>query len=58
MEEKELAEFRSAKPHKDQESLTKLWNDGLEVSEISKLLHISVKLVHLKLKEYGLTQNV
>ena len=55
MEEKELAEFRSAKPHKDQESLTKLWNDGLEVSEISKLLHISVKLVHLKLKEYGLT---
>ena len=55
MDIKEINEFRSTKPHKDQKELTKLWNDGLEVSEISKLLHISVKLVHIKLKEYGLT---
>jgi DNA-directed RNA polymerase specialized sigma24 family protein len=55
MDIKEINELRSTKPHKDQEKLTKLWNDGLEVGEISKLLHISVKLVHIKLKEYGLT---
>lgn len=52
MEDKELATFRDTKPHNDKETLSKLWTDGLEVNEIAKLLHISTKLVHIKLREY------
>lgn len=55
MDIKETNEFRASKPHNDKESLLKLWNDGLEVNEIAKLLHISTKLVHIKLKEYGIS---
>jgi DNA-binding CsgD family transcriptional regulator len=54
MEDKELAAFRDTKPHNDKETLSNLWKDGLEVNEIAKLLHISTKLVHIKLKEYGI----
>lgn len=55
MEDKELAQFRDTKPHNDKETLSKLWNDGLEAGEIAKLLHISTKLVHIKLKEFGIS---
>ncbi len=48
----DINELRDIKAHNDKETLSKLWNDGLEVNEIAKLLHISVKLVHIKLKEY------
>lgn len=52
----DINELRDAKAHNDKETLSKLWNDGLEVNEIAKLLHISVKLVHIKLKEYEIVQ--
>lgn len=55
MEDKELATFKDTKPHNDKETLSKLWNDGLEVGQIAKLLHISTKLVHIKLKEFGIS---
>jgi len=54
MEDKALNEFRDTKPHNNKEIFTELWNSDKNVHEISKLLHISVKLVHIKLKEYGL----
>lgn len=54
MEDKELNEFRSNKPHNDKELLAKLWNSDMKVRDIAKHLHISTKLVHLKLREHGL----
>lgn len=54
MEDKELNQFRDTKPHNNKEIFTDLWETNMTVHEISQLLHISVKLVHIKLKEYGL----
>lgn len=54
MEDKELIEFRSKKPHNSKEILEQLWKSGKTVNEISKLLHISTKLVHIKLKEHSI----
>lgn len=54
MEDNELATFREKKPHNDKEELLRMWNLGLEAGQIANLLHISVKLVHIKLKEFGI----
>jgi DNA-binding CsgD family transcriptional regulator len=54
MEDRELAKFRETKPHNNKEELLRMWNLGLEAGEIAKLLHISTKLVHIKLKEFGI----
>jgi len=54
MESKEINDFRDTKPHNNKEWLSKAWSDGKQVSEIANELNISVKLVHIKLKEYGL----
>jgi uncharacterized protein YjcR len=54
MENKELNELRNTKPHNDKEFLSKLWNEGYTVAKIASYLNISVKLVHIKLREHGL----
>lgn len=56
METKEVNEFRDAKPHQQEDWLRNAYViEGKEVGEIANELNISVKLVHIKLKEYGLT---
>jgi DNA-binding NarL/FixJ family response regulator len=55
MENKELIAYRNTKPHQNKEMLAALLSEGLNASEIAKKLHISNKLVNLKLKEYRLT---
>jgi len=52
MENIELINFRNNKPHNSKETLEQLWKSGKTVGEIAKLLHISTKLVHIKLNEY------
>lgn len=46
---------REAKLHNNKAWMTDAWiNKKLSAGEISELLHISVKLVHLKLREFKL----
>jgi DNA-binding CsgD family transcriptional regulator len=55
MENKELIAYRNSKPHQNKEMLSALLNDGSTPSEIAKKLHISAKLVKIKLREFRLT---
>jgi DNA-binding CsgD family transcriptional regulator len=55
MENKELIAYRNSKPHQNKETLAALVNEGYLPSQIAKHLHISTKLVNLKLKEFKLT---
>jgi DNA invertase Pin-like site-specific DNA recombinase len=55
MENKELIAFRNSKPHQNKETLSALLDDGSSPSEIAKKLHVSTKLVKIKLKEYRLS---
>lgn len=55
MENQEINEFRNTKPHQQEDWLRNAYLvEGKEVGEIAKELNISTKLVHIKLKEYGL----
>lgn len=55
MENKELIELRNTKPHNDYDWLYNAYVvQGKEVGEIANELSISVKLVHIKLKEFGI----
>jgi transcriptional regulator with PAS, ATPase and Fis domain len=55
METKEVNAFRDAKPHQQEDWLRNAYLvEGKEVGEIANELNISTKLVHIKLKEYGL----
>jgi hypothetical protein len=46
---------KDAKLQNDKEWMTDAWiNKKLSAGEISNLLHISVKLVHIKLREFDL----
>jgi DNA-binding CsgD family transcriptional regulator len=55
MEHKELIAYRNTKPHQNKEMLAALLSDGSTPSEVAKRLHISTKLVKIKLKEFRLT---
>jgi DNA-binding CsgD family transcriptional regulator len=55
MENKELIAYRNSKPHQNKEMLAALLSDGSTPSEVAKRLHISTKLVKIKLKEFRLT---
>ena len=56
MESKELNAFKDSKPHNNEDWLRNAYLvEGKEVGEIANELGISTKLVHIKLKEYGLT---
>jgi hypothetical protein len=56
METKEINAFRDTKPHQSEDWLRNAYLvEGKEVGEIANELNVSVKLVHIKLKEYGLT---
>ncbi len=55
MENKEINEFRNTKPHQNEDWLRNAYLvQGKEVGEIAKELAISVKLVHIKLKEFNI----
>jgi transcriptional regulator of aromatic amino acid metabolism len=54
MENKELIAFRNTKPHQDKSALSELWNKYGNIKDIAKHLHISSKLVMLKIREFGL----
>ena len=55
MESKEINDFRNTKPHQQESWLRNAYLvQGKEVGEIANELNISVKLVHLKLKEFGI----
>jgi hypothetical protein len=55
MENKELIEFKNTKPHNDKDWLYNAYVvQEKEVGEIANELSISVKLVHIKLKEFGI----
>ena len=56
METKEVNEFRDTKPHQQEDWLRNAYVvEGKEVGDIAKELNISVKLVHIKLKEFGIS---
>ncbi len=53
MDTQEVNDFRSTKPHKQEDWLRNAYLvEGKEVGEIANELHISVKLVHVLLKEF------
>jgi transcriptional regulator of acetoin/glycerol metabolism len=55
MENKELIELRNTKPHNSKDWLFNAYTvQGKTVGEIANELSISVKLVHIKLKEFGI----
>jgi hypothetical protein len=54
MENKEMIAFRNSKPHKDKLILTDMWNRFQNIKDIANHMHISKKLVEIKLKEYGI----
>lgn len=54
MEDKEIIAYRNSKPHTDQAVLTDLWNKHQSIKAIANHLHISKKLVEIKMKEYGI----
>lgn len=56
MENKEINDFRDTKPHQDEQWLRNAYLvENKRVGEIAEELNISTKLVHIKLKEFGLT---
>lgn len=56
MENKEINAFRDTKPHQSEDWLRNAYLvEGKEVGEIAKELNISIKLVHIKLKEYNIS---
>lgn len=56
MESREVNDFRDTKPHQQEDWLRNAYAvEGKEVGEIAKELNISVKLVHIKLKEFGIS---
>jgi transcriptional regulator with PAS, ATPase and Fis domain len=56
MENKETNAFRDTKPHQQEDWLRNAYTvQGKEVGEIAKELNVSVKLVHIKLKEFGIS---
>jgi DNA-binding CsgD family transcriptional regulator len=57
MENKELIAYRDSKPHQNKEMLAALFAEGLNTLEISKKLHISVNLVEIMRKQFGLRSN-
>jgi hypothetical protein len=52
MENKEMIAFRNTKPHKDQTILADLWSKYQNIKDVANHLHISKKLVSIKLKEF------
>lgn len=55
METKEVNDFRDTKPHQREDWLRNAYLvQGKEVGEIANELNISVKLVHILLKEYSI----
>ena len=52
MENKEMIAFRNTKPHKDQTILADLWSKYKDIKDVANHLHISKKLVEIKLKEF------
>jgi hypothetical protein len=54
MENKELIAYRNSKPHMNKETLAELVNQFDTPKEIAKYLHISQKLLAIKLKEFRL----
>lgn len=55
METREVNDFRDTKPHKQEEWLRNAYLvEEKEVGQIANELNISTKLVHIKLKEYGI----
>lgn len=54
MENKELIAYRNTKPHLNKETLAALMNEFDTAKEIAKRLHISQKLVEIKIKEFKL----
>jgi DNA-binding CsgD family transcriptional regulator len=54
MENKELIAYRNTKPHLNKETLSELVGELNTPKEIAKRLHISQKLVKIKLKEFSL----
>ena len=56
MENQEVNAFRDTKPHQQEDWLRNAYVvEGKEVGEIAKELNVSVKLVHIKLKEFGIS---
>jgi hypothetical protein len=54
MENKELIAYRNTKPHMNRETLSELVDQFNTPKEIAKHLHISNKLLAIKLKEFRL----
>jgi hypothetical protein len=54
MENKEMIAFRNSKPHNDKLILTDMWNRFQNIKDVANRMHISKKLVEIKLKEFKL----
>lgn len=55
METREVNEFRDTKPHQREEWLRNAYLvEGKEVGDLANELNVSVKLIHILLKEYGI----